>query len=87
LEPKFEEINLPARVEEQESASESNLLERKTFRVALISIFTALAVVIGYALVFVPNVELFTLILSRFYFRKKRWDRSWFNEFLHIYFL
>lgn len=63
MEPKFEEINLPARVEEQESASESNLLERKTFRVALISIFTALAVVIGYALVFVPNVELFTLML------------------------
>lgn len=63
MEPKFEEIDLPARVEEQERASKSNLLERKTFRVALISIFTALAVVVGYALVFIPNVELFTLMI------------------------
>ena len=63
LEPKFEENDLPNNVEEQERASKSNLLERKTFRVALISIFTALAVVIGYALVFIPNIELFTLMI------------------------
>lgn len=38
-------------------------LERKSFRVALMSTFTALTVVLGYMLVFLPNIELvFTMI-------------------------
>jgi uncharacterized membrane protein len=38
-------------------------LERKTFRVVLISIFSALAIVLGYALIFIPNIELITLMI------------------------
>lgn len=38
-------------------------LEKKTFRIVLISIFSALAVVLGYALAAIPNVELFTFMI------------------------
>jgi len=38
-------------------------LEKKTIRIVLISTFSALAVVLGYALVSIPNVELFTLMI------------------------
>lgn len=49
--------------EEKEKSSQSVWLERKSFRVALLGIFTALAVVLGYALVFIPNIELLTLMI------------------------
>ena len=48
---------------EKEKASQTVWLERPSFRVALLGIFTALAVVLGYALVFIPNIELFTLMI------------------------
>jgi len=38
-------------------------LEKKTFRLVLISTFSALAVVLGYALAYVINIELFTLMI------------------------
>jgi uncharacterized membrane protein len=48
---------------EIEKSNESVWLERKSFRVVLISMFTALAVVIGYLLVYLPNIEMFTLMI------------------------
>ncbi|TXT58349.1 MAG: conserved membrane protein of unknown function [Promethearchaeota archaeon] len=48
---------------EEEKENHSFLLKKKSFRIALISIFTALSVVIGYLLVSIPNIELFTLML------------------------
>ncbi|MFX0187117.1 MAG: hypothetical protein ACFE8A_05210 [Candidatus Hodarchaeota archaeon] len=50
-------------IKEGEKSSQTVWLERKSFRSALIGIFTALAVVLGYALVFIPNIELFTLMI------------------------
>ncbi|MFX1392561.1 MAG: ECF transporter S component [Promethearchaeota archaeon] len=50
-------------IKEKEKESQAVWLERKSFRVALLGIFTALAVVLGYALVFIPNIELFTLMI------------------------
>ena len=38
-------------------------LERRSFRIALMSIFSALSLVVGYMLVSIPNIELFTLII------------------------
>lgn len=51
------------KIKEGEKSSQTVWLERKSFRVALLGIFTALAVVLGYALVFIPNIELFTLMI------------------------
>ena len=51
------------KIKEGEKESQTVWLERTSFRVALLGIFTALAVVLGYALVFIPNVELFTLMI------------------------
>ena len=48
---------------EEEKTTRTVWLERPSFRVALLGIFTALAVVLGYALVFIPNIELFTLMI------------------------
>lgn len=50
-------------IKEREKVSQTVWLERMSFRVALLGIFTALAVVLGYALVFIPNIELFTLMI------------------------
>ncbi|KKM10866.1 hypothetical protein LCGC14_1721670 [marine sediment metagenome] len=38
-------------------------LEKRSFRIVLISTFTALSVVLGYLLVYLPNIELFTLTI------------------------
>ncbi|MFX1259852.1 MAG: hypothetical protein ACFFAN_18535 [Promethearchaeota archaeon] len=58
---------------EGEKFKETVWLERKSFRIALLSIFVALAVVVGYLLAFIPNVELFTVMifLSGFIMGKK----------------
>ena len=48
---------------EQEKANHSILLERNSFRIALISTFSALAIVLGYLLAYIPNIELFTLTI------------------------
>lgn len=37
--------------------------QKKSFRIALVSIFSALAVVLGYLLAYLPNIELFTLFI------------------------
>ena len=49
------------------------LLERSSFRVAITSVFTALSVILGYMLIFLPNIELITLMifLSGFIIGKK----------------
>ncbi len=59
---------------ELEKESVSPYLERKSFRVAITGVFTALAVVLGYALAYIPNIELFTttIFLSGFVLGKKR---------------
>ncbi len=48
---------------EQEKTNHSIWLEKPSFRIALISSFTALTIVIGYLLIHIPNVELFTLFI------------------------
>ncbi|KKN44065.1 hypothetical protein LCGC14_0697090 [marine sediment metagenome] len=48
---------------EQEKANNSPWLEIKSFRIVLISTFTALAIVLGYLLAYIPNIELFTLTI------------------------
>ncbi|MHA1467623.1 MAG: ECF transporter S component [Promethearchaeota archaeon] len=50
-------------VEELEKSNEIPWLERSSFRITLLSTFVALAVVLGYMLVFLPNIELFTLMI------------------------
>ncbi|MFX1327401.1 MAG: hypothetical protein ACFE91_04570 [Promethearchaeota archaeon] len=47
----------------QERVNHSLWLEQRSFRIALISTFTALAIVLGYLLVYIPNIELFTLMI------------------------
>jgi len=48
---------------EKERYNNSIWIDKKTFKVVLISMFSALAVVLGYALAYIPNVELFTLTI------------------------
>jgi energy-coupling factor transport system substrate-specific component len=48
---------------QEEKSNGTPWLERKSFRIALLSTFTALAVVLGYMLVFLPNIEIFTLMI------------------------
>ena len=43
---------------EPEKANHSVWLERTSFRIVLISTFTALAIVLGYLLASLPNIEL-----------------------------
>jgi thiamine transporter ThiT len=47
--------------QEQENHIRSVWLEKKSFRIALMSMFTALSVVLAYTLASFPNIELFTL--------------------------
>ena len=56
-----------------ERVNSSVWLERKTFRTALIGTFTALSVVLGYLLAYIPNLEIFTLMifLSGFVLNKR----------------
>lgn len=49
-------------LDKKEVYSGSVWVQKKSFRIALISSFSALAVVLGYALA-IPNVELFTLMI------------------------
>ncbi len=48
---------------DQERSNHSPWLERKSFRIVLISTFSALAIVLGYLLAFIPNIEIFTLTI------------------------
>lgn len=48
---------------EREKENYSVWLEKKSFRIALISTFTALGIVLGYLLAYLPNIELFTLTI------------------------
>ncbi|MFX0003353.1 MAG: ECF transporter S component [Candidatus Hodarchaeota archaeon] len=48
---------------EQEKVNHSILLKRGSFRIVLISTFTALAIVLAYILWYIPNIELFTLTI------------------------
>ena len=50
-------------IEELEKSNKIPWLERSSFRITLLSTFVALAVVLGYMLVFLPNIELFTLMI------------------------
>jgi hypothetical protein len=58
---------------ETEKVSDSTWLGRKTFRISLIATFTALSIVLGYAMAYIPNIEVFTLMifLSGFIMSKK----------------
>ena len=48
---------------EQEKVNHSIWLERISFRIALVSTFAALSIVLGYMLAYIPNIELFTLTI------------------------
>jgi uncharacterized membrane protein len=48
---------------EREKENHSVWLERRSFRIVLVSTFTALGIVLGYLLAYIPNVELFTLTI------------------------
>jgi uncharacterized membrane protein len=48
---------------ETEKISSSVWLERKTFRIALIGTFTALSIVLGYLMAYIPNIEVFTMMI------------------------
>ncbi len=58
---------------ETEKLNSSVWLERKTFRIALIGTFTALSIVLGYLMAYIPNLEVFTMMifLSGFIMNKK----------------
>jgi uncharacterized membrane protein len=58
---------------ETEKVNNSVWLERKSFRISLIGTLTALAIVLGYTLAYIPNIEVFTLMifLSGFIMSKK----------------
>jgi len=58
-------LELESEVQEldQEKENHSAWLERKTFRIVLSSTFVALAIVLGYMLAYIPNIELFTLTI------------------------
>lgn len=49
--------------DKREKYNGSVWLEKRTFRLALVSTFSALAVVLGYALAAIPNIELFTFMI------------------------
>jgi len=59
--------------EEIERVNQSVWLEKRSFRIALIGTFSALAVVLGYMLAYIPNIEIFTLMifLAGFVMNKK----------------
>jgi uncharacterized membrane protein len=46
-----------------EKENHSFWLEKKSFRIAIVSTFTALGIVLGYLLAYIPNIELFTLTI------------------------
>ena len=58
---------------ETEKSNGSGWLEKKTFRFALIGTFTALSIVLGYLMAYIPNIEVFTMMifLSGFIMSKK----------------
>ncbi len=70
---KSEEKSVDVSIKEGEKSSEPLWLENKSFRFTLLAMFAALAVVVGYMLVYLPNIELFTLMifLSGFILGKK----------------
>ncbi|MHA1242604.1 MAG: hypothetical protein ACTSQU_17740 [Promethearchaeota archaeon] len=67
-----------------ERVNSSVWLERKSFRISLIATFTALAIVLGYAMAYIPNIEVFTLMifLSGFIM-----SYNWIIERIHFYIL
>ncbi|MHA1913282.1 MAG: hypothetical protein ACW986_03235 [Promethearchaeota archaeon] len=59
-----EQLQNPSIKENQrEEEIQSVWLEKKSFRIALISTFSALAIVLGYSLAHLPNIELITLTI------------------------
>jgi uncharacterized membrane protein len=60
---KDDEIGQEGVDSETKEENHSVWLDRKSFRIALLSTFVALAIVLGYLLAYLPNIELFTLTL------------------------
>lgn len=67
------EVELSNLKGEKERENISSWLEKPSFKIAILSTFAALAVVFGYMLAFIPNIEIFTLtiFLSGFILGKK----------------
>ncbi len=63
---------------ESEKINESIWLDKISFKIALLSTFTALAVVFGYLLAYIPNIEIFTLtIFLSGFILGNRWKTVW----------
>jgi hypothetical protein len=63
---------------ETEKINESIWLDKISFKIALMSTFTALAVVFGYMLAYVPNIEIFTLtIFLSGFILGNQWKTVW----------
>jgi len=65
LESEVEKVSENVEVQdiEQERANYSIWLDKNSFRIVLVSTFTALAIVLGYLLAHITNIELFTLTI------------------------
>ena len=64
MEPQsVKEVKEVVEIVDLEKENSSVWLEKKSFRIALISTFTALGIVLGYLLAYIPNIELFTLTI------------------------
>ncbi|MBY8990523.1 MAG: hypothetical protein KGD58_07205, partial [Candidatus Lokiarchaeota archaeon] len=59
----IKEVKEVVEIVDLEKENSSVWLEKKSFRIALISTFTALGIVLGYLLAYIPNIELFTLTI------------------------
>ena len=66
-------IDHSAKKIDTEKFNSSVWLDRKSFRIALIGTFTALTIVLGYLMAYIPNIEVFTMMifLSGFIMSKK----------------
>ncbi|MBD3339906.1 MAG: hypothetical protein GF353_12405 [Candidatus Lokiarchaeota archaeon] len=56
-------VSMEMKKENIEKSTHTVWLEKKSLRIVLISMFSALNVVVGYLLVFIPNIEIFTLMI------------------------
>lgn len=63
---------------EPEKINGSIWLDKISFKIALLGTFTALAVVFGYMLAYIPNIEIFTLtIFLSGFILGNRWKTCW----------
>ncbi|MFO8020342.1 MAG: hypothetical protein R6U96_17090 [Promethearchaeia archaeon] len=67
------EVRYPRKKTEKETMSDPKWLDKKSFRFTIMAIFTALIIVLGFLLIYIPNIQLvfIMLFLSGFIMGKK----------------